>query len=182
MTDLRRRQAIENAAHFNLIAKLAGIVVPDGRQLSEVVSSDFISNIACALTEGGIIEDYNADIACAALPAEGLAARLHEIADEFADAEWGDPETERDIREAAATISAPGGWQPIDNAPKNGTAVLGWQDNVQFVMAWSIQEHAWIVRSYGMWARNPDGGFARVWPTQWKPLDKPAAPHQEKAG
>lgn len=61
-----------------------------------------------------------------------------------------------------------GGWQPIETAPKDGTYILGWNDELlsPVVMFWKMGPQ---YQSY--WATAPAHYVKR--PTHWMPLPPP---------
>jgi hypothetical protein len=74
-------------------------------------------------------------------------------------------------------------WQPIETAPKNGTAVLAtWENTAEFdVLRWIEDRQAWCVH-YGGWGedryRNDET------PTHWMPLPESpmTSPVETQAG
>jgi hypothetical protein len=68
------------------------------------------------------------------------------------------------IRSVPDTLAKAAGWQPIETAPKDGTAVLGWdKDEGSDVM--HFREGLWMQRvDDACWVRTP---------THWRPLPPP---------
>jgi hypothetical protein len=56
------------------------------------------------------------------------------------------------------------GWQPIETAPKNGTAVLGWDKDEGHYVTWC---------SEGSWGQSVDDCVYLQFPTHWRPLPPP---------
>ena len=73
-------------------------------------------------------------------------------------------------------------WQPIETAPKDGTAVLvyppTWRERTASVAVWDNDEYARKPRPY--WRRDDDMGkvtYSRERPpTHWMPLPTPPLP------
>ena len=66
------------------------------------------------------------------------------------------------------------GWRPIESAPRDGTAILGWADGSFAVVHWVD----WG-RGDGDWQLTETGSFADDgpwWPTHWQPLPPPPEP------
>lgn len=66
-----------------------------------------------------------------------------------------------------------GEWQPIETAPKDGTAILGFADGQQTTVRWRAAKRKgdseyWDLVVCGSYAE--DGEW---WPTRWRPLPEP---------
>ena len=56
-------------------------------------------------------------------------------------------------------------WQTIESAPKDGTAILGWDGGTALVILWH--------RGGGYWIVEWDGHRIDDWCTHWQPLPAP---------
>lgn len=76
----------------------------------------------------------------------------------------------KDAADGRPSLAVPLGWQPIDSAPKDGSAILSIVgDKIPVVCWWCKGDY------YSGWWRG-DAGY-RIYPTHWMPLpDPPAVP------
>lgn len=85
---------------------------------------------------------------------------------------WGCPECLRELRRENAALKkflAGAGWQRIDSAPKDGTAILGRTAENVTVVQWFHP-----VGGDGYWTLTVPGAFAEDgewWPTEWKAIE-----------
>jgi len=77
------------------------------------------------------------------------------------------------IQARIAAAVEPGGWQPIETAPKDGTWLLGWaNDNAPYRISWGRNHNdrlAWCTTF---------GSFVEGYITHWRPLPAPPAIRQ----
>ena len=59
-------------------------------------------------------------------------------------------------------------WQPIETAPRDGTAILGWDGQKQSTAEWYETGEYWSLCVMGAWAEDSEW-----WPTHWMPLPAP---------
>ena len=80
------------------------------------------------------------------------------------------PEIYEEIGRAAIRYCAPQ-WQPIETAPKDGRAILGWADDVITTVYWHSSLRDWELCECGAFAT--DGAFS---PEFWMPVPQDPTP------
>jgi hypothetical protein len=70
-------------------------------------------------------------------------------------------------------------WQPIETAPKDGTAILAYYpDKAGFTARQDVVPVFWSGWGGGVWENSTSGGKPFQQPTHWMPLPGPPAAEQ----
>lgn len=73
----------------------------------------------------------------------------------------------------------PEDWQPIETAPKDGTAVLGWVPRLGYVARQDCIPMHWSGWGGGVWENSTSGHKIGVEPEFWMPLPPPPVRRNE---
>lgn len=95
-------------------------------------------------------------------------AVLEEIREHGQFPHWLDLVDVANALDAAIALMRGQSWQPIETAPKDGIAILGYSDGAMATVRWCALGNYWELVVVGGWAEDDE------WePTHWQPLPTP---------